>query len=452
MLEKEQQPSRNLRMQIERETTTSVEPVLPISPPPPTPMVETATTELFPTTPLTPVNDFEERRVSTSAQHALWEPPPLPSPSISLPNRPQTRFALDHAPDSDQNSTSPPSPSISSCAKSEPVEREPTNRHRCSRKRGSVSSLHSSGPGRPSFFRNASRELVHRSRGSSRHSQTSLHSVRAESPRRELEYDELGQLRPKRSFRRWFFQGSHSSEAESSSTPNDSQFGSADITDELTPQTKRSVTPTFLDPMTPPLSHSREPPSTIFEKSRRTTHKPEQFTQKQRGTKTDVNRTNKVGPNFRPPEMTRVNTPPLVRNRKTGKIGGYFFDDRPQTPQGPPRDRYVEKAPAIELEDMTEYKATLSMPKPLPAKDWFRMRVDEGDGDDEDHIDEDVIQQFEWDTPDHLPNSPLCPLNPKHPSRGKGICVYHGRRKILELDSNAEIASGWEKLYGKEII
>lgn len=36
---------------------------------------------------------------------------------------------------------------------------------------------------------------------------------------------------------------------------------------------------------------------------------------------------------------------------------------------------------------------------------------------------------FEFDMPEHLPNSPMCPANKRHASGGTGICVYHGRRK-----------------------
>ena len=36
---------------------------------------------------------------------------------------------------------------------------------------------------------------------------------------------------------------------------------------------------------------------------------------------------------------------------------------------------------------------------------------------------------FEFDLPEHLPNSPMCPANKKHKSGGTGVCVYHGRRK-----------------------
>ncbi|KAF7859695.1 hypothetical protein EAF04_008774 [Stromatinia cepivora] len=38
-------------------------------------------------------------------------------------------------------------------------------------------------------------------------------------------------------------------------------------------------------------------------------------------------------------------------------------------------------------------------------------------------------QHFELNVPDHLPNSPLCPANPLHTSKGQGICPLHGRGK-----------------------
>jgi hypothetical protein len=37
--------------------------------------------------------------------------------------------------------------------------------------------------------------------------------------------------------------------------------------------------------------------------------------------------------------------------------------------------------------------------------------------------------KFEINIPEHFPNSPLCPRNPKHKSGGRGVCVYHGRRE-----------------------
>jgi hypothetical protein len=32
-------------------------------------------------------------------------------------------------------------------------------------------------------------------------------------------------------------------------------------------------------------------------------------------------------------------------------------------------------------------------------------------------------EKFHWSVPEHLPNSPLCPANERHASRGVGVCV-----------------------------
>jgi parafibromin len=41
---------------------------------------------------------------------------------------------------------------------------------------------------------------------------------------------------------------------------------------------------------------------------------------------------------------------------------------------------------------------------------------------------------FVLDVPDHLSNSPLCPINPMHQSGSTGICPMHGRRKMVEKE------------------
>lgn len=33
------------------------------------------------------------------------------------------------------------------------------------------------------------------------------------------------------------------------------------------------------------------------------------------------------------------------------------------------------------------------------------------------------VSFFEFDLPEHLPSSPMCPANPKHKGRGKLVCV-----------------------------
>lgn len=41
--------------------------------------------------------------------------------------------------------------------------------------------------------------------------------------------------------------------------------------------------------------------------------------------------------------------------------------------------------------------------------------------------------KFEFDIPEHLPSSPMCPANKRHKSGGTGVCVYHGRRKTKSI-------------------
>jgi parafibromin len=45
--------------------------------------------------------------------------------------------------------------------------------------------------------------------------------------------------------------------------------------------------------------------------------------------------------------------------------------------------------------------------------------------------------------PEHLPSSPLCPKNPMHKSKGRGICVYHGRRRSVSLRRTDGDSSGY---------
>ncbi|TKA31482.1 hypothetical protein B0A50_02329 [Salinomyces thailandicus] len=53
---------------------------------------------------------------------------------------------------------------------------------------------------------------------------------------------------------------------------------------------------------------------------------------------------------------------------------------------------------------------------------WIEKTID-------DEEDDETQLGFELDVPDHLPNSPLCPLSPRHKSGGKAICPMHGRNK-----------------------
>ncbi|KAI9666993.1 MAG: hypothetical protein M1829_005600 [Trizodia sp. TS-e1964] len=56
---------------------------------------------------------------------------------------------------------------------------------------------------------------------------------------------------------------------------------------------------------------------------------------------------------------------------------------------------------------------------------------------DQDHLAWDVSQwtlkqkaDFDFSVPDHLPGSPLCPASSLKRSRWKGVCIYHGRKRV----------------------
>lgn len=124
------------------------------------------------------------------------------------------------------------------------------------------------------------------------------------------------------------------------------------------------------------------------------------------------------------PGLQRVATPPM--NSKSGKLHGFFFDFKPPESEEERPDR-SPTSPTSPYGESTVYTpGSVIRPAARGAeRDWFRVRMDEIMAG---HADEDMAN-FKWDVPEHLPGSPLCPLSPKHKSGGKGICIYHGRRK-----------------------
>ena len=140
---------------------------------------------------------------------------------------------------------------------------------------------------------------------------------------------------------------------------------------------------------------------------------------------------------FLPTEAMRVNTPPPVKSKSgSGKrFTGYFHDfryseDSPLNPSPEMEYRAPFPQQSMQPSDLDEdFEPNLQDPE----RDWYRVRIDQIMDDDgtKDVTDLNQARSFEWDVPEHLPGSPLCPLSPKHRSGGKGICVYHGRKADL---------------------
>jgi hypothetical protein len=65
---------------------------------------------------------------------------------------------------------------------------------------------------------------------------------------------------------------------------------------------------------------------------------------------------------------------------------------------------------------------------------WFRIAHDPNLTPDDRTLnalarqEEEERRKFEWLVPEHLPNSPLCPLHPKYKGPSKNLCYWHGRR------------------------
>ncbi|OJD29583.1 rna polymerase ii accessory cdc73 [Diplodia corticola] len=160
-------------------------------------------------------------------------------------------------------------------------------------------------------------------------------------------------------------------------------------------------------------------------------------------------------PEFVPPGQNRVHTPPefTIDRAASGRNAGFFFAGpssegaskarrvsgaTPARIRRKPRSSGLWDSDAVLMSQGVTADDEWNVPQGLSPdetpgieRDWVAERLD--------HILADSPQSrveanrrdlaFEWDVPEHLPGSPLCPLHPKHKSGGKGMCVYHGRRK-----------------------
>lgn len=170
-------------------------------------------------------------------------------------------------------------------------------------------------------------------------------------------------------------------------------------------------------------------------------------------------------------EMNRVNTPPLRDFEVDGKNRGFFFDVSKPPGELTEKEREVREKwrretidtrvltgpptisprmePALTMnvsQKGTEPAQSTSKPtllqrrtsssqnsrraaRALEPPDYFRQRIATLADTTEFESDEVLLM----DVPDHLPNSPLCPLHPKHRKRerdAKGsLCPMHGKGK-----------------------
>lgn len=149
-------------------------------------------------------------------------------------------------------------------------------------------------------------------------------------------------------------------------------------------------------------------------------------------------------PTFLPSEARRINTPPSGKH----KGPGFFIDytapvDAPPFERRPTTDKYGGSASLFsddnddsdkENNDDNNDSSSLHAPKKhnhkksrrVSVTEWYRVKLDAIDAETPR---EQTRTAFVEEVPDHLPNSPLCPRNPRHKSGGRGVCAMHGRQE-----------------------
>jgi hypothetical protein len=182
-----------------------------------------------------------------------------------------------------------------------------------------------------------------------------------------------------------------------------------------------------------------------------------------------------VPPIFIPPGTSRVPTPPMLdaNGEIKGKLADFFFNIEdvrmhkpPTTPGGiwdsdavlmsqttdisPPSSESDESPQAIGISPIagddvtpaiaittpnaTYFNVAVTPPAlvdPLGSETWFRMPKASLRRDSK-QFNTRVAEEkakLEWLIPEHLPNSPLCPLHVKYVGPSSGVCVFHERRQ-----------------------
>ncbi|MCJ1295351.1 hypothetical protein MMC34_006913 [Xylographa carneopallida] len=141
-------------------------------------------------------------------------------------------------------------------------------------------------------------------------------------------------------------------------------------------------------------------------------------------------------PNFLPSEARRVDTPPTPGGNGNGrKLRGFFFDFYPPGEDSDPKSPSWASSNASRKSSKVSGTKTVAS-DPEIEREWFKVKV--ATFSDQ--------KNFEFDVPDHLPNSPMCARNPRHTSGGTGICPYHGRART----ASTQASDGTERMGASE--
>ncbi|KAI1142384.1 hypothetical protein F5Y05DRAFT_224649 [Hypoxylon sp. FL0543] len=128
-------------------------------------------------------------------------------------------------------------------------------------------------------------------------------------------------------------------------------------------------------------------------------------------------------------EATRLKTPPLRESgQHRDQPRSFFFDISPprlRSRRSGEQDESRRSPPPSVTRNNNKFRAEQESGKPKrdSGKEWWEVPVAVP------HYESLAPSSFEFDLPEHLPNSPMCPANKRHKSGGTGVCLYHGRRK-----------------------
>ncbi|OAQ98467.1 hypothetical protein LLEC1_02951 [Akanthomyces lecanii] len=123
-------------------------------------------------------------------------------------------------------------------------------------------------------------------------------------------------------------------------------------------------------------------------------------------------------------EAVRVSTPPMDEDTADGRPRGFFGPLTPPQPETTGSQTFL--TPMTSVHASPKYNAH-RMSLAVPSREWWEAKPQKPVR----HGETSSAAKFEFDVPEHLPNSPMCPANARHKSGGTGLCVYHGRRRAL---------------------
>lgn len=126
-----------------------------------------------------------------------------------------------------------------------------------------------------------------------------------------------------------------------------------------------------------------------------------------------------------------MSTPPIDEDTADGRPRAFFTSLTPPMPDG----ENSTKTASSSVRSTNRYSVHSSSSMASQPREWWEQIPQRGGRRDFLDTNSGSAGRFEFDVPEHLPMSPMCPANKRHKSGGTGVCVYHGRKRagsILE--------------------